>query len=161
MKTTIYLIRHGEYDKEDNTHLTDNGIEQANKLALLLKEEGISHIISSPIERAKKTALPLSKLLDCDIEEDAAFTEFFSDKESFDEALERIRIGISDVVERYEGESIAIFSHGFTVGEFLLFIQYGTSEELPIGSVDSGAYAKIVHANGHYQVVDTYRIKKS
>lgn len=160
MKTRVYLIRHGEYDQEENTQLTESGLQQAKKLCSLLKDKNITEIISSPILRAKKTAYPLAEELDLTIEENSAFTEFFPDKETFDEALQRVQEGIDEVVQAYEGRSIAVFSHGFTVGEFLIAIEYGTREDLPIGSVKSGAYAEIIYENGKYSVKDTYRIDK-
>jgi len=60
----IYLVRHGETDwnvqrRTQGIHdipLTYKGINQANELAECLVKESISHIYSSPLERAYITA---------------------------------------------------------------------------------------------------------
>lgn len=164
MRTELYLIRHGEYEQNEKKSLSDVGLHQARELADRLTHTRITRIISSPILRAVQTAEPLATALNIGIEKNDAFTEFFSDLESFYEALERIEFGILDVVRAYEGENIAIFSHGFTVGEFLKKIGYGTAEELPVGSVKSGAYAHIVHenidGNDTFVVEDVFKIEK-
>ena len=62
--STIYLIRHGEtnWNLEErfqgitNTELTENGIEQGQKLANRLKETEIENIYTSPLDRARITA---------------------------------------------------------------------------------------------------------
>ena len=58
----ILFIRHGEpdYAKDD---LTDTGVRQAELLAQRLKNEGIEEIWSSPLGRAKRTALISSEVL--------------------------------------------------------------------------------------------------
>jgi broad specificity phosphatase PhoE len=60
----IYLFRHGETDWNvagriqcgTDIPLNANGLEQAKINAELLKDKGIEHIYSSPLQRAKKTA---------------------------------------------------------------------------------------------------------
>ncbi len=51
----LYLIRHGEPDYK-NDCLTENGKEQAQKLAKKLFESELDKIYSSPLGRAKQTA---------------------------------------------------------------------------------------------------------
>ncbi len=51
----LYLIRHGEPDY-DRDCLTENGVQQAIKTAGRLKEENLTAIYSSPMNRAKETA---------------------------------------------------------------------------------------------------------
>ncbi len=60
---TIYLFRHGQTDwnKEGrvqgatNIPLNETGIEQAKNIAKILKNEGLEHIYSSPLDRAYVT----------------------------------------------------------------------------------------------------------
>jgi broad specificity phosphatase PhoE len=52
----IYLVRHAEKDGDD---LSTEGKRQANQLASLLKDSGITAIYTSQFERTKKTAEPL------------------------------------------------------------------------------------------------------
>lgn len=68
MKTTVYLIRHGE--SEANIQdvfagsadylLTEKGIKQAEKTAKALAKVDFSAIYSSPLSRARKTAEPFA-----------------------------------------------------------------------------------------------------
>lgn len=64
MKTTIYLIRHGECagNKENRIRgcidfpLNENGLAQANALAGAMIDRNIEYIYSSPLSRASKTS---------------------------------------------------------------------------------------------------------
>ncbi|MBR6033266.1 MAG: histidine phosphatase family protein [Clostridia bacterium] len=75
MKTRlVYLIRHGEDDPSvrggwGNSKLTENGIEQVQKLSTYLKENcKIDKILSSDIERARQTAEIINSKLNTAIE---------------------------------------------------------------------------------------------
>jgi len=65
----LILVRHGETEENSNMiiqghipgKLTKRGLEQISKLALRLKDEPIDIIISSDLERAKRTAQEISK----------------------------------------------------------------------------------------------------
>lgn len=64
MKTSIYLIRHGEvynpknllYGRLAGFGLSEKGKEQAQKLGKHLKSQKISHMYASPLLRAQETA---------------------------------------------------------------------------------------------------------
>jgi broad specificity phosphatase PhoE len=56
----IYLVRHAEKDGDD---LTPKGKMQAEQLATLLKDSGITVVYTSQFERTKKTAEPLIQKL--------------------------------------------------------------------------------------------------
>jgi phosphohistidine phosphatase SixA len=56
----IYLVRHAEKDGDD---LTSKGKRQADQLASLLKDSGISAIYTSQFKRTEKTAEPLIQSL--------------------------------------------------------------------------------------------------
>jgi len=55
--------------------LSEKGRIQAQRLVPLLRAHGISAIVSSPLERALRTAEPLAQELGLDIRIDSAFTE--------------------------------------------------------------------------------------
>jgi len=65
----LLIIRHGETEYNSkkifqgtiNEKLNQNGINQANKLSLRLKDEKIDLIFSSTLDRAKKTAEIINK----------------------------------------------------------------------------------------------------
>jgi len=67
--TTILLVRHGQTPttgkvlpgRAAGLHLADQGHEQAKIAALRLAELKIDAVYSSPLERAKETAAPISK----------------------------------------------------------------------------------------------------
>jgi broad specificity phosphatase PhoE len=81
--TTIYLIRHGNNDfagkaiagRTPGISLNREGKRQADRLAVRLAEEPIEVILSSPLERAIETAVPLAKRLNLDIQISDALNE--------------------------------------------------------------------------------------
>lgn len=64
MKTTIYLVRHGEvhnpedilYERLPGFQLSENGRTQAHALGKFLSDKKISAIYASPLERTRETA---------------------------------------------------------------------------------------------------------
>ncbi len=73
---TFYLIRHAANDTLGKTlvgwtpgvHLNAEGHQQAERLAEYLEGEPIQQILSSPLERAVETALPLARRLGLEIQ---------------------------------------------------------------------------------------------
>jgi broad specificity phosphatase PhoE len=67
--TVVHLLRHGEvhnpegvlYGRRDGYHLSDLGRQMADKVAAALAERDITHVRSSPLERAQETAAPMAK----------------------------------------------------------------------------------------------------
>lgn len=56
MTTTLLFIRHGEARYGSNDGLTSLGARQASALARRLNDQGIDHLYSSPLARARDTA---------------------------------------------------------------------------------------------------------
>ncbi|MBP3222906.1 MAG: histidine phosphatase family protein [Actinomycetaceae bacterium] len=81
--TKIHLVRHGEvdnptgvlYGRMPDFHLTELGNAMAHKVAHYFSGRDIRAIISSPLERARETAEPLSRMCDIDIHEDVRLIE--------------------------------------------------------------------------------------
>lgn len=81
MKTSVYLIRHGESvgNRENRVRgrvdfrLNANGTKQARALAGALKEKGIARIYSSPLKRALETAQIIAAQCSCPIIESDPF----------------------------------------------------------------------------------------
>lgn len=73
--TTLYLLRHGQSEwnilnkvqGQEDTELTEIGIEQANKAAERLKYENIDIIYSSDLKRAYNTAEIVGDKLDLEV----------------------------------------------------------------------------------------------
>ncbi|MEN3003617.1 alpha-ribazole phosphatase [Dehalobacterium formicoaceticum] len=68
--TLLYLVRHGEtelntkgvYYGWTDCALSDHGVEQGTKVAAMLKDVNFDKVISSPLQRARKTAELVSGL---------------------------------------------------------------------------------------------------
>lgn len=79
----LILIRHGKTDWNENERcqgasdipLNQNGISQAEKLALSLKDEKIDFIYSSDLVRAKLTAEKIAGYHDLNVNIDSGFRE--------------------------------------------------------------------------------------
>ena len=69
MTTTVHLLRHGEvhnptgilYGRRSGFRLSDLGLEMAQRVADTIGERDITHLVSSPLERAQQTAQPLAE----------------------------------------------------------------------------------------------------
>lgn len=81
--TTFYLVRHAAKAVvghvltgcAPHVHLAEEGYRDAARLAERLARERIDRIYSSPLERARETALPLARRIDRSVEVNTAFTE--------------------------------------------------------------------------------------
>ena len=77
----IFLVRHGEaatrWGESADPGLSELGQQQAADLAHQLQPSLQAHVqlISSPLQRAKETAMPLARLLRQHVSEDEAFRE--------------------------------------------------------------------------------------
>ncbi|MBA2445018.1 MAG: histidine phosphatase family protein [Nocardioidaceae bacterium] len=82
-KTVLHLLRHGEvfnpdgilYGRLAEFHLSDIGNQMAERVAETLKDRDITHVISSPLERAQETAQPSAVALGLAIETDGRVIE--------------------------------------------------------------------------------------
>lgn len=92
MKTTVYLVRHGDIDCGDRIpgrmggmHLSDHGKKQANDLLGFFRDRRLDAIYSSPMERAVETAQELAdckrlKIVICDAFNEIDFGEWTNKK---------------------------------------------------------------------------------
>lgn len=68
MKTIVHLLRHGEvynpqgilYGRADGYHLSERGRTMADRVAERIGDRDITHLVSSPLERAQETVAPLA-----------------------------------------------------------------------------------------------------
>jgi len=73
--TIVHLLRHGEvynpegvlYGRRDGFHLSDLGVQMAEKVAVTIKDRDIVHLRSSPLERAQETIRPLATARGLDV----------------------------------------------------------------------------------------------
>jgi broad specificity phosphatase PhoE len=69
--TTVHVLRHGEvhnpsgvlYGRLPGYHLSDLGRAMAERIAEHLEGSDLTHVVSSPLERAQETAAPAAALL--------------------------------------------------------------------------------------------------
>jgi len=79
VQTIVHLLRHGEvhnptgvlYGRRPGFHLSELGQKMAQRVADTVGDRDITHIVSSPLERAQETATPLSEARRLDIVTDA------------------------------------------------------------------------------------------
>ena len=81
--TTVHVLRHGEvhnpsgvlYGRLPGYHLSDLGREMAERIAEHLKESDVTHVVSSPLERAQETAAPSAAMLGLEVATDDRLVE--------------------------------------------------------------------------------------
>ena len=81
--TVVHLLRHGEvhnpegvlYGRRDGYHLSDLGVKMAEKVAAAMADRDITHIRSSPLERAQETGAPMAAAHDLEIVTDERVVE--------------------------------------------------------------------------------------
>ncbi|HEX3816461.1 MAG TPA: histidine phosphatase family protein [Mycobacteriales bacterium] len=96
-KTVVHLLRHGEvenpekilYGRMPNYHLSAAGKEMAEKAARELSTRDITYLVSSPLERAQETAVPLATTTGLDVALDGRLIEPSN-------AFEGQRFGVGD-----------------------------------------------------------------
>ena len=82
-ETIVHLMRHGEVHNPDGVlygrmagfHLSDLGRQMAHKVADTVGDRDITHLVASPLERARETALPLAEARDLEITVDERVIE--------------------------------------------------------------------------------------
>ena len=73
--TTVHLLRHGEvhnptgvlYGRLPGFHLSELGRTMAQRVADVIGDRDITHLVSSPLERAQQTMAPLAEVLGIDV----------------------------------------------------------------------------------------------
>lgn len=81
--TTVHLLRHGEvynphgvlYGRATGYHLSDLGRAMADRVAERVGDRDITHIVSSPLERALETAAPLAAVRGVEVGTDERLIE--------------------------------------------------------------------------------------
>src|SRR5688500_13548547 len=98
-RTIVHLLRHGEvdnparllYGRLPDYHLSELGIQMAERVAEHFRGRDVVHLVSSPLERAQETAAPLAEALGLPVASDDRVIEaanyFEGLKLSFDGAL--------------------------------------------------------------------------
>lgn len=106
----IYFIRHGEASYNSSDDLTLRGKEQVEMAALFIKEQDISKILTSPLNRCVQTAEILSLVLDIpfSIEKDLRERESSPQKEEYESFMDRV----TRLIFHGEHDKAILVSHG-------------------------------------------------
>jgi broad specificity phosphatase PhoE len=88
-RTVVHLLRHGEvhnpegilYGRRDGFHLSERGQRMAQRVADVIGDRDITHLVSSPLERAQETAAPLAARLELTPRLDVRVIESWNDFE--------------------------------------------------------------------------------
>jgi broad specificity phosphatase PhoE len=81
--TVVHLLRHGEvhnpagvlYGRLPGYHLSELGVQMAERIALHLTGEDLVHLVSSPLERAEETTAPTAAALGLPVQTDDRLIE--------------------------------------------------------------------------------------
>jgi broad specificity phosphatase PhoE len=81
--TVVHLLRHGEvhnpggllYGRRPGYHLSELGRQMADRVATHLASRDVTHVVSSPLERAQETAAPIAKAHGLDVATDERLIE--------------------------------------------------------------------------------------
>jgi broad specificity phosphatase PhoE len=99
--TVVHLLRHGEvfnpgkilYGRLPGFRLSDAGLRMADTAARWFSDNDVTHLVSSPLERAQQTAAPIAAALDLPVSVDERLIEAGN-------AFEGLRVGVGDGVLR-------------------------------------------------------------
>lgn len=173
---TVYFIRHAQSDRfvhDDRTRpLTPEGMCDTARITEKLKNAGIRHIISSPYTRTIQTITDLSETLEIAIETDENFRERNAGQWRGENFLEFIRNQwedfnyhildgecLADVqkrnisalkywTERYDGETIAIATHGTALSTIINYFYPEYNYESFMRIIDYMPYVIKVEIDG-------------
>ena len=124
------LLRHGESvhtaDRSgepaahsESDRLTEKGLEQAQGAGAGLREHGVTRLLTSPLRRARETALAVGEALGLEPEE-LDYTGELTSSESFEQAIERVRRLKAELERGADGELPLLVTHGIFTRFFLL-----------------------------------------
>ena len=96
-QTVVHLLRHGEvfnpdkilYGRLPGFRLSDAGVEMAATAAKWFVGRDVTHLVSSPLERAQQTAAPIAEVLSLPVGIDERLIEAGN-------AFEGLRVGVGD-----------------------------------------------------------------
>jgi broad specificity phosphatase PhoE len=96
-RTVVHLLRHGEvhnpgkilYGRLPGFRLSTAGAEMAAVAAKWFTDKDVTHLVSSPLERAQQTAAPIAEALSLPVQIDERLIEAGN-------AFEGLRVGVGD-----------------------------------------------------------------
>lgn len=141
--TEVWLVRHGDcYDAiapdAEDPALSDQGREQARRLAGRVNRRGYDAVYASPLRRALETARAITpdvrvdeRLVEVTVQLDDGHVQF---TEEPGKVLERMRAAVADAVAAHPGGRVIMVGHGVSILYYLcdvLRLDFGTLRLLP------------------------------
>ena len=188
--TTFYLMRHGTREsREENTSLSDVGIEQVERTAEYLKTKIVKVIYTSPLKRTQLTAEIIARRLKLRVITDDRLKERLNwgDRkgESFDDFQKewiqterdrqyrpplgdssydtgnRMKAALDEIAET-KNDSVIIVSHGGAIGDFLRNVFHENKLQFVSDPVTKTKYINVLECSLTTVQKDknTYRLKK-
>jgi len=138
-RTMVYVITHGEYDRENTGKLSERGRNQVTELAHSRLVVGIRTLYSSPARETLETSVMLRKEFECTMEKKECLADvklgfgwqdteqlrerispMWKDEnlrvekgESLADARDRIGECLNEIGARHRGDSVAVVTHPF------------------------------------------------
>jgi probable phosphoglycerate mutase len=171
--TTILLARHGEtdwnrerrYQGHADEPLNETGRAQARELGDRLREEPITAVYSSDLQRASETAAIVARILGLPVELDPRLREIDVgswqgrtheeldatpwDGETYDEHRVRVVAAVQSIARAHPGECVLLVVHGGTLRRTQ---EAATGEGLPVYE-NCGVWAVAVE-DGEFRPID-------
>jgi 2,3-bisphosphoglycerate-dependent phosphoglycerate mutase len=141
--TEVWLVRHGDcYDgiasDAEDPPLSEQGRDQARRLAGRINRLGYDAVYASPLRRARETARAITpdvrldeRLVEVTVEVSNGHVEFVEDP---GQVLQRMRAAVAEAVAAHAGGRVIMVGHGVSILNYLcdvLRLDFGTLRLLP------------------------------
>jgi uncharacterized phosphatase len=172
--TTVYLVRHGETDWNvagrlqgiEDTNLNEKGMRQAHACGVYLQNEDWDVLITSPLKRAKQTAITINNYLKkeevleiVDLKEKDFGEGSGKTREEISLAFpdgvimgmeddttfsKRVMIALEQIIDQHATKKVLVVAHGAVINAMLSVISDG---ELGYGKshIDNGGITQLIH----------------
>jgi uncharacterized phosphatase len=169
--TKICLIRHGETDwnargkiqGKTDIPLNENGIKQAQQCRNYLMDSDWDVIITSPLERAKHTAMIINEAMQLKLVEMDEFMERsfgdaegktreerailypdnqYPNQESREDLITRLRNGLEKILSQFPNQKVILVAHGAVIHTLLTIV---SEDQLTIEKYLSNACISNIH----------------
>lgn len=147
----LYIIRHGEPDYATDT-LTETGVKQAELLSERLKKINFDKIYSSPLGRAKQTAIPTCTKLNKTFEEipwlseNKVYEAMASEKDGKKDwwfAVQNYKMKTLDEAKKYMTEKTPVIYESVTSGFDNLLSELGYEKNGNVYRITQDKYSNI------------------
>ena len=123
--TTVYLVRHAEYDDIDNESLTSDGLQRAQDLANLLRSAELDAVYSTEKCRTSQTAQPtvqenglnlyVMKLSGAAVDFNNCLPLIQVQTQVIDASIDHAATIANHILTNHEGEVVLVVGHSNTV----------------------------------------------